>query len=195
MIPFRGIGPFPLKKMAFKIGRKPSLKALEAALEGDGVLFLAAQHDDSAEDPRPGDVYRVGTLTNIIRYQKTPEGQVLVVARNSVRYRAVLVEEVGGSWQATLEDIFDPFVHSRRREVLIAKLLSLHDEPRRESPLSRLGDKVLYNSWTDDELWAAAEDVAYWLRLGPTERQRLLMSSSVVDLLERLIAFMEGADA
>ena len=71
VIPVRGIGPFPWKKWAFKVGRQPSLKALEKALEGDGALFLVAQHDEAAEEPGPGDVYRVGTLTNILRYQRT----------------------------------------------------------------------------------------------------------------------------
>ena len=50
MVPIRDVVIFPFTKVAFKIGRPGSVRALEEALAGDRTIFLATQHDASVDE-------------------------------------------------------------------------------------------------------------------------------------------------
>ena len=45
---------FPFTKVAFKIGRPSSVRALEQAMTGERNIFLATQHDATVDEPNPG---------------------------------------------------------------------------------------------------------------------------------------------
>jgi len=45
MVPIRDVVIFPFTKVAFKIGRPGSVRALEMALASDRTIFLSTQHD------------------------------------------------------------------------------------------------------------------------------------------------------
>ena len=53
MVPIRDVVIFPFTKVAFKIGRPGSVRALEEALAADRTIFLATQHDATVDEPRP----------------------------------------------------------------------------------------------------------------------------------------------
>ena len=53
MVPIRDVVIFPFTKVAFKIGRAGSIRALEQAMTSDRTIFLATQHDGSIDDPAP----------------------------------------------------------------------------------------------------------------------------------------------
>jgi ATP-dependent Lon protease len=57
MIPLRGITVFPHMTIHFDVGRKKSVAALEKAMEGDQLIFLASQKDATMDEPREEDIY------------------------------------------------------------------------------------------------------------------------------------------
>src|SRR5690349_22882473 len=61
MVPIRDVVIFPFTKVAFKIGRAGSVRALEQALATDRTIFLATQHDATVDEPNPEQIYMVGT--------------------------------------------------------------------------------------------------------------------------------------
>src|SRR5436853_7136284 len=79
MVPIRDVVIFPFTKVAFKIGRPGSVRALEMALAGDRTIFLAAQHDATIDEPSPEQIYSVGTLARIRQSQRQENGQIQVV--------------------------------------------------------------------------------------------------------------------
>src|SRR4030095_12987664 len=62
MVPIRDVVIFPFTKVAFKIGRPGSVRALEDALATDRTIFLATPHDASIDEPNPDHIYTVGTV-------------------------------------------------------------------------------------------------------------------------------------
>ena len=97
LIPLRGLTVFPRTIINFDIGREKSIKALEEAMKGDRLLFLASQKDESVLIPTPNDFYSVGTVVKV--------KQMLKMQGDTVR---VLVD---GIYRATLENIVynEPF--------------------------------------------------------------------------------------
>ena len=77
MVPIRDVVIFPFTKVAFKIGRAGSVRALEQALATDRRIFLATQHDATVDEPTPEQIYGIGTL-----------GRILQSHRHQLRLRA-----------------------------------------------------------------------------------------------------------
>src|SRR4026207_999642 len=85
MVPIRDVVIFPFTKVAFKIGRQGSVRALEQALASDRTIFLATQHDATVDEPSPEQIYAVGTLGRILQSQKQDNGQIKVVVEGGER--------------------------------------------------------------------------------------------------------------
>src|SRR6201998_2972590 len=80
MMPVRDLVIFPQMMNPFIVGRESSLRALEEALATDKKIFLATQHDASVDDPKPDEIYSVGTLANIVQSVRLPDGNLRVLA-------------------------------------------------------------------------------------------------------------------
>ena len=70
ILPLRDIVVFPHMIVPLFVGRGKSIKALEAVMSEDKKVFLIAQKDGSVEDPGEKDLYRIGTLGNILQLLK-----------------------------------------------------------------------------------------------------------------------------
>ena len=100
MVPIRDVVIFPFTKVAFKIGRPGSVRALEQALASDRTIFLATQHDATVDEPKPEQIYGVGTLGRILQSQKQDNGQIKVVVEGRERATTVRVENADGAFTA-----------------------------------------------------------------------------------------------
>ena len=94
-IALRGLVVFPSMVLHFDVGRERSVKALKAAAENDGHIFLVAQKDPSETDPSPDDIYSVGVIADIRQLLTTPDGSTRVLVEGISR--AKVVKPVGGA--------------------------------------------------------------------------------------------------
>ena len=85
MVPIRDVVIFPYMMVPFVIGRESSVNALETALKGDKRIFLATQHDATIDNPKPADIYQVGTISNIVQSLKLPDGNTKVLVEGIER--------------------------------------------------------------------------------------------------------------
>ncbi len=92
MVPIRDVVIFPFTKVAFKIGRPGSIRALEEALATDRTIFLATQHDASIDEPTPAEIYSIGTIARILQAQKLENGQTKVVVEGRERATTIRVD-------------------------------------------------------------------------------------------------------
>src|SRR5438445_7496527 len=79
MMPIRDVVIFPHMMTPFVVGRESSVRALEEALASDKKIFLATQHDASIDEPKPNEIYQVGTIVNIVQSLKLPDGNIKVL--------------------------------------------------------------------------------------------------------------------
>ena len=87
ILPLRDIVVFPHMIVPLFVGRDKSIKALEAVMSEDKKVFLIAQKDGSVEDPGEKDLYRIGTLGNILQLLKLPDGTVKVLVEGIKRVK------------------------------------------------------------------------------------------------------------
>ncbi|RMH06597.1 MAG: endopeptidase La [Nitrospirae bacterium] len=89
LIPVRDIVVFPYMVLPLFVGRDISIKAIEAALAGNRMVFLAAQKALDTETPTPDDIYAVGTVGIIMRMLKLPDERVKILIQGLAKGRIV----------------------------------------------------------------------------------------------------------
>lgn len=71
ILALRGLCVFPEQTVHFEVGRSKSVKALEAAMQGDQTLLLIPQKDLLVDDPTLKDLYGVGCIAKVKQVLKT----------------------------------------------------------------------------------------------------------------------------
>jgi len=102
MMPIRDVVIFPHMMTPFVVGRESSVRALEEALAADKKIFLATQHDASVDEPKPNEIYHVGTVVNIVQSLKLPDGNIKVLVEGIERGKLLQVTADDGFMQATI---------------------------------------------------------------------------------------------
>src|SRR3989454_3588283 len=102
MMPIRDVVIFPFMMTPFVVGRESSVRALEEALAGDRKIFLATQHDASVDEPKPNEIYQVGTIVNIVQSLKLPDGNIKVLVEGVERGKILQIVDTEGFFHASV---------------------------------------------------------------------------------------------
>jgi ATP-dependent Lon protease len=88
LLPVRDLVVFPYMIAPLRVSRPISLDAVKNALDTeDRLCFIVAQRDASEEDPKPGSVYKVGTVGVIMRMRKLSDGGLKILVQGLCRAR------------------------------------------------------------------------------------------------------------
>src|SRR3989449_31845 len=189
MVPIRDVVIFPFTKVAFKIGRAGSVRALEQALAADRAIFLATQHDATIDEPAPEQIYAVGTLGRILQSQKQDNGQIKVVVEGRERATTVRVENTDGAFMALVKRA--PVVNEEgtRLDALVQKIGQLVEQHLRLAPESQTD--ALQTALRNQNPSHLADALASQLRISVEDKQGLLELFSSQARLQRLIELLE----
>ena len=128
MMPIRDVVIFPFMMTPFVVGRESSVRALEEALAGDKKIFLATQHDASIDEPKPNEIYEVGTVVNIVQSLKLPDGNIKVLVEGVERARVLQIVETEGFFQATVRMARTSTEPSPTLEAAMQRVTSLFEQ-------------------------------------------------------------------
>src|SRR5712672_634031 len=181
MMPVRDMVIFPQQMTPFIVGREASVRALEEALAGDKKIFLSTQHDASVDDPKPEEIYAVGTLANIVQSVKLPDGNIKVLVEGVERARAISIASEEGFFRATVRLLSARVEPSPQVEQTVQKITGLYEQFIKLSQ-SLNYDTMIAAARVDDPA-RLSDTIAANLQLPVDEKQDLL---ETVDPLERL---------
>ena len=108
-IAMRGLVVYPHMVFHFDVLRKKSVKALEAASSGNGLVFLTAQKDISIENPSPSDVFKIGTIVKIKQFIRLPGEGLRVLAEGVCRASASKIDTSGDYIVSEITEISSSF--------------------------------------------------------------------------------------
>ena len=74
ILPLRNNVLFPGVVMPITVGRDKSIKLIQDAYKGNKIIGVVSQKDSSIEEPKYDDLYRVGTVAQIVKLLKMPDG-------------------------------------------------------------------------------------------------------------------------
>ena len=78
---------FPGVVLPITVGRDTSLQLVREAFESDRLIGVVAQRDSTEEDPVPADLFDVGTVAEILKLIKMPDGSKSIVIQGKRRIR------------------------------------------------------------------------------------------------------------
>ncbi|HET8922096.1 MAG TPA: endopeptidase La [Candidatus Acidoferrum sp.] len=181
MMPVRDMVIFPQQMTPFIVGREASVRALEEALAGDKKIFLSTQHDASVDDPKPEEIYAVGTLANIVQSVKLPDGNIKVLVEGVERARALSITAEEGFFRAAVRLLGARIEDSPQVKQIVEKVTGLYEQFIKLSQ-SLNYDTMIAAARVDDPA-RLSDTIAANLQLPVDEKQDLL---ETVDPLERL---------
>ncbi len=189
MMPIRDLVIFPYMMTPFVVGRESSISALEEALAGDKKIFLATQHDASADDPKPSEIYQVGTIANIVQSLKLPDGNIKVLVEGVERGKIQKMSSEDGYFRVTVRTASYRVVSTPSVEQLVQRIIALFEQYVKLS--QSLNYETMIAAVKVDETGKFTDTVAANLNISIEEKQELLEIFDPVDRLTRLADLLD----
>jgi ATP-dependent Lon protease len=189
MMPVRDMVIFPQQMTPFIVGREASVRALEEALAGDKKIFLSTQHDASVDDPKPEEIYAVGTLANIVQSVKLPDGNIKVLVEGVERARALSIASEEGFFRATVRLLNARVEPSPQVTQTVEKITGLYEQ------FIKLSQSLNYDTMIaaarGDDPARLSDTIAANLQLPVDEKQDLLETVDPIERLNRIGDILE----
>src|SRR5580692_7919196 len=189
MMPVRDMVIFPQMMQPFIVGREASVRALEEALAGEKKIFLATQHDASVDDPKPEEIFTVGTLANIVQSVKLPDGNIRVLVEGVERAKIVQLASEEGFYRATLRLVSVRLEPSPQIDQAVRRVNGLFEQYVKLSQ-SLNYDTMIAAARVEDPA-KLSDTIAANLQIPVEEKQELLENFDVLDRLNRVAEVLE----
>ncbi|MFK7867182.1 MAG: endopeptidase La [Alphaproteobacteria bacterium] len=190
VLPLRNIVVFPGMVAPLFIGRSKSVRALEAAIEGDLPLLLITQLEEDTETPDDGGLYKVGTLANIVQVLEMPDGTVKAMVEGIARYKVDVLDQEGEFIEAAASLIEDDEADEVEITALMRAVVNRFENYVGQN--KKISSDVFNNIAQISEAGLLADSIVPHLGLRISERQALLEISSPNERLEKVYGYMEG---
>ena len=189
MMPIRDVVIFPYMMTPFVVGRESSVRALEEALAGDKKIFLATQHDASVDEPRPDEIFSVGTVANIVQSLKLPDGNIKVLVEGVERAKIISVSEDEGFFRAVVKTFGFKVESGPQLDQLTTRVTGLFEQYVKLS--QNLNYETMIAAIRVDEPGKLADTVGANLQLNIEEKQELLEIFDPIDRLTRVAEMLD----
>ncbi len=190
VLPLRDIVVFPSMVVPLFVGRQKSVRALQEVMSGDRQILLVAQKDGSQDDPDPGDLYGVGTVSTVLQLLKLPDDTVKVLVEGS--HRAAItgfledeqcIRAAVSPFEESESDEGEQLALARAVTALFADYVKL---------AKKIPPEVVTSLEQIDSPAKLVDTVASHLTIRIADKQELLEADSVTRRLERVYALIEG---
>ncbi len=182
----RGLTVFPNMLLHFDVGRESSIKALDEAMTSGQTIFLVAQRELAAENPQEGDLYAVGTISNVRQILRLPGDNVRVMVEGVSRGRLRQVVETTPYLSAEVEEIpaETSVKRSARTEALIRQTYELFETYIDLAP--KMTPDILLSVLSSEDPGYIADYIAQNLPMRTGDKQAILEELRPVRRLEKL---------
>ncbi|MDB2697919.1 LON peptidase substrate-binding domain-containing protein, partial [Crocinitomicaceae bacterium] len=89
ILPLRNNVLFPGVVIPITVGRDKSIKLVQKANKEDRIIGVVAQKNQEVEEPEFSDVHTVGTVAQIVRLLKMPDGSTTVIIQGKRRFEII----------------------------------------------------------------------------------------------------------
>ncbi|TAN50455.1 MAG: endopeptidase La [Methylococcaceae bacterium] len=191
VLPLRDVVVYPHMVIPLFVGREKSIYALDAAMRENKQILLLAQKSSELDEPEVDDLYRVGTLANVLQLLKLPDGTVKVLVEGTRRCRVLKLLAVRNHFEASIALLHEEVhISEPEVEVLIRTVVASFDQYVKLN--RRIPPEVLNSLAGIDDPGRLADTIAAHMTLKVEEKQGVLEIGDVALRLEKLMSYMEG---
>ena len=98
---------FPGVVIPITAGRDKSIELIKDANNSDKIIGVVAQKDQNIENPSPSDIYSLGTVAQILRVLKMPDGNTTVIIQGKKRFEIKSIVKENPYLKATIKSVIE----------------------------------------------------------------------------------------
>ncbi len=190
LLPLRDVVVFPHMVIPLFVGRPKSIKALEVAMEAGKHIMLVAQKSAAKDEPGPEDLYRIGSVANILQMLKLPDGTVKVLVEGIQRAEIVSITDERTHYVSQTVAVPSEDAENNEVEAMRRAMLSQFDQYVKLN--KKIPPEILTSLSGIDEPGRLADTVAAHLPLKLEQKQDVLEMFGVKKRLEHLLSLLEA---
>ncbi len=189
VVPLREAVVFPKLVVPLGVCREKSVAAINAAMaEERHLIVLVAQRDAEIDDVQPEQIYNVGTVAEIVRLLRIPDGSAQIIVQGAQRVKITGYQAESRFFRVTFEPIAEELGDPVEREAQLRNVKALF-ERYVDNGGSILPELAMTAKNTDDpahfsDLVASSPDLTL------EQRQHLLETRNVIERLRFLGVFL-----
>lgn len=190
VLPLRDIVVFPHMIVPLFVGRERSVRALEEVMADNKQILLLTQVDASTEDPEANEMFKTGTVGNILQLLKLPDGTVKVLVEGIARAQVENLYDSGDFLTANVSEFADPNITDPELVALGRATVQQFEHYIKLN--KKIASEVMVSVNQLEETGKIADTIASHLAVKIHEKQTLLEMISVQERLETIYSMMEG---
>ena len=190
LLPLRDVVVFPHMVIPLFVGRVKSIKALESAMEAGKSIVLVAQKSAAKDEPSIEDMYRIGSIANILQMLKLPDGTVKVLVEGTQRAKVLHIVDDKVHFDAEIELI--PVDESNGPEVEAMRRALINQFDQYVKLNKKIPPEILTSLAGIDDAGRLADTIAAHLPLKLEQKQEVLEIFDVRKRLEHLLGLLEA---
>ncbi|MBN1565049.1 MAG: endopeptidase La [Anaerolineae bacterium] len=185
ILPLRGLVVYPHTTIPLTVGQPRSIKLVDEAVAGDRMIGLLASHDPDQETPSPNEIYEYGTVAQIHRLFRAPDGTIRLLVQGTARIKVdeYTSEEPYLVARAHLE----PEQVEKNIEVEALMRNVIEQFGRMADLVPSIPGEIINAALNVDDPLQLVYALATYVRLDLKEQQNLLEIDSVLEKLRRLM--------
>lgn len=188
VLAMRGLVFFPGMMLQFEVGRKKSIKALNAAFAADRLIFLAAQSDLSDDEPTSKDMYTMGVIARIQQVVKETDSLKIHVEGITRAEMVSVIKEEPFIFANVVPVNDKPYRPSKKADALIRLARGRFDEYRRL--FKRLPPDIFLGVMKEENCGKLADYITTNIGVAFAKKQFILDEIHPVKRLEKLVRLL-----
>ena len=190
VLPLRDVVVYPHMVIPLFVGREKSKQALDQAMKFGKQVVLVAQKQADVDDPGVDDVYRIGTIANILQLVKMPDGTDKVLAEG--RARARISNMAVGDYYSGDIIALDEGGPTTEREVGVLSRSVVTQFEQYVKLNKKVPPEILTSLAGIDDVGRLTDTIAAHMSLRLDIKQKVLETVNVQERLELVLGLVEG---
>jgi len=189
LLPLRDVVMFPYMVAPLFVGRERSIKALEEAMKGSKEIFLSAQMEAKINDPKEGDIFKIGTVGTIVQMLRLPDGTVKVLVEGKKRAKIIGFVPDNRFFIIKVQELNDEAVSGVETDALMRSVLKAFEGYMKLN--KKIPTEVLATVTSIEDAGRLSDTIVSHLNLKLQDKQTILEILNPLKRLEKLYEKMQ----
>jgi ATP-dependent Lon protease len=190
LLPLRDVVVFPHMIIPLFVGREKSIGAINEAMSGDKRIVLAAQRKATVDHPGPDEIFRHGTLADILQVLKLPDGTVKILVEGATRFLIGDIEDAPASLYAVGRPVSSPPGAGREATAMTRTIYAQFEQYVKLS--RKIPQEILSSIGAIDDPDKLADTIVANMSLKVNEKQSFLETIDLGVRLDNLLNMLNA---
>lgn len=188
VLPLRGLVVFPQTTIPLTVGQPRSIKLVDEAVAGDRMIGLVAAKNPELETPGPEEIYDYGTVAQIHRLFRAPDGTIRLLVQGMARIHVEEYTRTEPYLRASVSLALETVEENIEVEALMRNVTEQFG--RMADLVPSIPSELINAALNVDDPLQLVYALATYIRMSLEDQQNLLRLDSVLEKLRTLMAIL-----